>query len=333
VIVIGASAGGLSPLKAIVHDLDPQLAAAVFIVRHIHPFVPCGLATVLGPDSSLPVSRAVHGLAPRRGQIYVAPPDRHLVFARGKMEVIYGTQVNFSRPCIDVTFRSAARAFGPRVIGVVLSGHLDDGTAGLLAIKRAGGVAVVQDPGEAEAESMPRSAVWYARPDHVLHGSAIGPALNALVRDAVAAASNPLEVTMPENIDNDPSAPIGKDIAGQERDERRGKPSVFTCPECGGVLWQLDDEGPPQFRCHIGHGCTGAHLSHQKAEIVEKSIWYVMRSLKELMLLSAELAAHARGAGNAAAGEHFEMQSRAAEFQLSRLEQELLRPHRDVGRE
>jgi two-component system chemotaxis response regulator CheB len=225
-----------------------------------------------------------------------------------------------------VTFRSAAKAFGPRVIGVILSGYLDDGTAGLLAIKRAGGIAVVQDPSEAEVASMPLSAIRYAEPDHVLPESAIGAALNALVREAAATASNQPEATMPENIDSGQAGPIGEDIGEQERDERRGQPSVFTCPECGGVLWQVDEEGPPQFRCHIGHGYTGEYLSQQKVELVEKSIWYVMRSLKELMFLSVELATHARNAGDPTAAKHFEMQSRHAERQLSRLEQELLGP-------
>ena len=120
--------------------------------------------------------------------------------------------------------------------------------------------------------------------------------------------------------------PIARDLAAQTRNERRGQLSTFSCPECGGVLWQLDEEGPLQFKCHVGHGYTGENLLQQKAESVEKATWHVMRSLKEVMLLSTELAAHARQQGNGQAAQTFESQARRAEEQLHRMEKRLLHP-------
>jgi two-component system chemotaxis response regulator CheB len=158
IIVIGASAGGLSPLKTIVSQLSTGIDAAVFAVQHVDPAGPALLAEVLGRESSLPVTTARHGELIERGRIYTAPPGRHLMFRDGKIELVYGTKVNFTRPSIDVAFRSAAKECGPRAIGVILSGYLDDGTAGLLSIKRAGGLK------SSKIRLMPKSIPCRGRP-------------------------------------------------------------------------------------------------------------------------------------------------------------------------
>jgi two-component system chemotaxis response regulator CheB len=335
IIVVGASAGGLEPLRQLLRDLEAKLPAAVFIVRHIGPRATSTLPDILGREGSLALEHAAHGkpIQPRRA--YVAPPDRHLTFRNGCMETLFGPRVNFARPSIDVTFRSAARAYGRRVIGVVLSGGLDDGTAGLLAIKRAGGVAIVQDPFEAQEASMPLTAARYLNPDYVLKAAEIGSVLNSLAframsqhissADVVSGSPSP-ESAVERQSPKETTQRIQDDLAKQERGERRGRTATFSCPECGGVLWEADEEGPRQFQCHVGHRYTGEHLVRAKSEDVEKAVWQVMRTLKEVMLLSTELAAEAKAQGNAAASVTFDRQARRAEAQLHQLEQQLMHP-------
>jgi two-component system chemotaxis response regulator CheB len=238
------------------------------------------------------------------------------------METVFGPRVNFVRPSIDVAFRSAARVFGARAVGVVLSGSLDDGAAGLLTIKRAGGVAIVQDPAEAIETSMPLAAAQYLKPDYVLKASEIGSVLNSLAATAMKQQPHSLSGN-DRNLTNEQ---ITKDLEAQERGERRGQLSTFSCPECGGVLWQVDEQAPVQFQCHVGHGYTGDHLLQAKSEGAEKAIWYVMRTLKEVIFLSTELANDARHHGDEAAAATFESQARRAESQLHRFEQQLFQP-------
>jgi two-component system chemotaxis response regulator CheB len=230
--------------------------------------------------------------------------------------------VNFTRPSIDVAFRSAAKEFGPRAIGVILSGYLDDGTAGLLSIKRAGGITVVQDPADAEVDSMPRTAARYCKPDHQVAASEIGQLLNTFAHER----RGHQDLDMGRDA-GEITAKIATDVAEQEKNERKGELSIFSCPECGGTLWQAGDEGPLRFQCHIGHAYTGDHLLKQKLETVERSGWYTMRALKETVLLTNELSLLAEQDGNAATAEEFRRQSRLADSLLHKLEELLMQSH------
>lgn len=168
IIVVGASAGGVEALARLVGHLPGDLAASVFVVTHIPANAPSLLPEILARAGSLLASQARDGEVWRPGHVYVAPPDHHLLLQDGVMRLSHGPKENYARPAIDVLFRSAAREYGPRVAGVVLTGTLYDGTGGLIAVKRAGGVAIVQDPGEARFPDMPRSAIEGDHPDFVL---------------------------------------------------------------------------------------------------------------------------------------------------------------------
>lgn len=193
VVVIGASAGGLEGLTRIAGQLNPDLEAAVFVVLHLSPSATSALPSILSRAGRLIATHPRDGEATEHGKIYVAPPDRHLVLEPGRVLLGRGPRENRVRPSIDVLFRSAASAYGPRVIGVVLSGYLDDGAAGLLAIKQQGGIAVVQDPDDAQCPSMPQAALEAVAADHVVSLSEAGHLINDLVRmcPSCAAESGP----------------------------------------------------------------------------------------------------------------------------------------------
>ena len=207
-----------------------------------------------------------------RGRVYVAPPDRHLLIDAEQIKLVHGPKENLHRPSIDALFRSAARWAGPRVIGVVLTGARDDGAVGMRAIKRRGGIAIVQDPMEAPFSSMPMSVMRAINVDYSLPVREIGPLLNDLSRQT---AADPGGYAVPEQIE------IEAEIAGQELDsealiatvEKLGKVSTLTCPECHGALWEVRDEDILRFRCHVGHALAAEALSDGQSEMLEMALW------------------------------------------------------------
>ena len=248
VIVIGASAGGVEALVALVHDLPPDLPAALFVVLHIPPYGTSVLPAILSRKGPLPARHPTDGEAIQPGHIYIAPPDYHLLIDGDRIRLSRGPNENGHRPAIDTLFRSAARSAGPRVIGVVLSGALDDGTAGLQAMKMRGGLAVVQDPEDALFSSMPRSAVDNVAVDHVLPLSAIAPALATLTRQPVPEQE---EAAVPDEMEIEVGV-AEMDMAALEAD-RAGAPSGYACPDCHGVLWEVQEGELVRFRCRVGH--------------------------------------------------------------------------------
>src|SRR5687768_11677829 len=232
-IVIGTSAGGIETLRALVAALPADFATPIAIVMHTAPQSPGVLHEILDRSGPLPVVNPSNRERLKGGHIYVAPPDHHLLVEPGHLRVTKGPKENRFRPAIDPLFRSAAQVFGPRAIGVILTGNLDDGTAGLWAIKQLGGVAIVQDPADAMFPSMPESAIRHVEADHILRLSAIGPVLVSLVsQPAVPESAHPfpnldLEVRIAKEED-----PIQAGV------QHMGEPSTFACPECHGVLMQ-----------------------------------------------------------------------------------------------
>jgi two-component system chemotaxis response regulator CheB len=254
IVVIGASAGGLAALSAIVRRWPRNLPASVFVVIHTAPQSPGYLADILTRLGSLRARYAADGELFAPGVIYIAPADHHLLIEPAQtMRVVRGPRENWARPAIDPLFRSAALGFGRRVIGVVLSGGLDDGTAGLRAIKLCGGTTAVQDPHDAAVSSMPRSAALNVRIDHCAPAEALGPLLEQLIATPVLTIQGQGEPAMRKHIEREHEIANGR---GGEAIADLGPPSLFTCPECHGALVKLRDQHPLRFRCHTGHAFT-----------------------------------------------------------------------------
>lgn len=295
IIVIGASSGGIEALKILVGGLPSDFKASIFVVLHISPQSPGILHEILGRAGRLPTVIAKDGERVRSGHIYVATPDRHLLVEPGRVRVTRGPKENRFRPAVDPLFRSAAQAYGPRAIGIVLTGGLDDGTAGLWAVKQLGGVTVVQDPREAFAPSMPESAYRYVQPDYCLPVAEIAP---LLVRLTGESAGEKGASQVPEELD------IEIKIAKEDKDSylemmKFGTPSMFTCPECHGVLLQLMEAERVRFRCHTGHAFSSDSLLAEVAEKVEEAQWNAVRSVQENAILLRHMAQHLRGANDA----------------------------------
>jgi two-component system chemotaxis response regulator CheB len=269
IIVIGCSVGGVEALQKLVAGLPKSLPAAVFVVLHLAPQGTSVLPQILSRIGTLPAVHPRDNDAIRPGHIYIAPPDKHLMIEDGRVRVTHGPKENRHRPAVDPLFRSAARWHGQRVIGVVLTGSLDDGTAGLLTIKRRGGIAIVQDPQDALAPGMPLSALEIVRVDYVANIEEIPALLKKLVgvdvmENGKGKSSRLKKETEIAELDN---------MHAIEDENRPGNPSQFACPECGGVLWELDGEGMLRFRCRVGHAYTADSLSVEQAEAVEGALW------------------------------------------------------------
>jgi two-component system, chemotaxis family, protein-glutamate methylesterase/glutaminase len=291
VIVIGASTGGVAALLELASGLPPKLPAIVGVVLHVGS-LPSILPQLLSARSAL---RAVHpqdGDPLRPGTIYVAPPDHHMLFTTDAVRLSQGPRENHARPAIDPLFRTAALHWGAGAVGVVLSGQLDDGTAGLKAIKDCGGAAIVQDPGEAIEPAMPRSALANVAVDHCVTVEAMAPLLLALVgRKKVQARASP-----PEGLAREHAIFERRNV--MENLSALADPSALTCPDCGGGLWELKDQRPLRYRCHTGHAFTATSLEAAQAETAEHALWSSVRALQERELLLRRLATVAEATGD-----------------------------------
>ena len=284
IIVIAASAGGVEALSQIVAGLPPRLPAAVFAVVHFPSHATSLLPQILQRHGRLPAVHPEDGTAIRHGVIYVAPPNRHLTVHADQVKLTRGPRENGHRPAADPLFRSAARAYGKRVIGVVLTGNLDDGTAGLAAVARHGGVTVVQDPHEALYGGMPASAVANVAVDHVLPLAAIPALLLELVDTPADGDGEAMdgEPSMNGDARDEVEVEIAElDPGGLRADERPGTPSGYTCPECHGVLWEIEDGELVRYRCRVGHAYGAETLLAEQAASVEGALWTALQSLKE----------------------------------------------------
>jgi two-component system, chemotaxis family, protein-glutamate methylesterase/glutaminase len=322
-IVIGASTGGVAALLDLASGLPANLPAIVGVVLHVGA-LPSILPQLLSARSALPAVHPNDGDPLRPGTIYVAPPDRHMMFTPDGARLNHGPRENHARPAIDPLFRTAALHWRVRATGVVLSGQLDDGTAGLKAIKDCGGAAVVQDPAEAVEPSMPASALANVAVDHCVRVEAMAPLLLELAaRKPLAAHSKP-----PEGLAREQAIFERRNV--MENLSALAEPSALTCPDCGGGLWELKDQRPLRYRCHTGHGFTATSLEAAQAESAEHALWSSVRALQERELLLRRLATVADATGDrpqAEAGRRAADQVREQARQLSKL----TRRDEDVG--
>jgi two-component system chemotaxis response regulator CheB len=291
VIVMGASAGGLATLSALLGALPKELPAAVGVVLHRAADYPSVLAEILERQTALPVVDAEDGVPLERGRIYVAPADRHLMLEPGRVRVVRGPKENRHRPAIDPLFRSAAVAYGPRVIGVVLTGTLDDGAAGLWAVKSCGGLAVVQDPADAQYPEMPRNALEAVLVDHCVRLQDLGPLLAGLVKQPA-----PTNVPASPHLDRlraEVNVHLAVPARGVENMDRiGGKSSVYSCPSCKGVLWELEEAGRLRYRCHTGHAYSSEGLLDGQKASVENALWTATALLEERAAALRKVAEH-----------------------------------------
>jgi two-component system chemotaxis response regulator CheB len=288
IIVIGTSAGGVKALSTIVEQLPNDLNAAIFIVLHISPHQRSNLPEILTRAGNLNTKHPTDGEPIEHGKIYVAPPDRHLLLEHGRVRITKGPKENRFRPAIDPLFRSAAYAYGPGVIGVVLTGALDDGTAGLWAIKDRGGIAVVQDPDDAEQRSMPWTALNNVEVDHCLPVRDIAKVLVTLTQERIGEKASP----MSDKIGIETKIALGHDSADLDVTQL-GKPSEFSCPECHGTLTEIMNGKLQRYRCHTGHAFSNASLLAELTDSVEQSLWNSIRAIEERIRLLKHLAQHA----------------------------------------
>jgi two-component system, chemotaxis family, protein-glutamate methylesterase/glutaminase len=279
IVVVGASAGGVEPLMRLAAGLAPDLPAAVFVALHVPPDSPSALPAILSRAGPLPAAHAVDGEAIQPGRIYVASPNHHLYVHRGHVRVMVGPRENGSRPSVDVLFRSASRAYGRRVVGVVLSGALSDGSLGLAAIKLRGGTAIVQDPAEALFAGMPDSAIRAASPDYCMPVAEMAATIEMLVRQ-------PREQLVSEGMDN--NAEVHEESPTDEPadmaiayDKQPGNASGLTCPECFGSIWELQDGDSVRFECRVGHAYAAEAFVAQQGERIEAALWTAINSLEE----------------------------------------------------
>lgn len=306
IVCIGGSSGATAPLKAILGALPADLPAAVFIVLHIPARSLGVLATVASAAGRLPVHQAEDGMAIEPGHVYLAVPDHHLILTKTCLKLGRGPRENMARPAIDPLFRSAAAAYGSRVVGVVLSGLLNDGAAGLEAVKRCGGVAVVQDPADAIADEMPRGALRATTVDLLVPAARIGDVLSELAREPAGPG-----LPVP------PEIRLEVDIAAGERADseivgRFASPAAVTCPNCHGVMSLVRGGKPLRFRCQVGHAMTAEVLAKEQESAVDEALRVALRVIEERAELVGRMAEDARASARPAVAELYG--ERAAEY-------------------
>ena len=299
IIVVGASAGGIDALRVLTAALPADLPASLFVVVHTSPDAPGMLADIFNRSGRLPATYATDGERIEKGRIYIAPPDHHLLIEPNRVRVTRGPKENRFRPAVDPLFRSAAQTYGPRVVGVILSGYMDDGTAGLWTVKQLGGTAVVQDPANALVPFMPRNAVTHVKVDYCLPLEEIAPLLVRLTTEAAEGDYQvPKEVEIEVNISKEQNA-IDAGVL------QLGEPSNYACPECHGVLLQMKEGTLFRFRCHTGHAYSVESLMADITEKMDDALWNSIRAFEEGELFMRHMAEHLDHGENSPSAESF----------------------------
>ena len=296
VVVIGASAGGVEAALNVLAGLPADFPASVLVAIHVPANSRSVLPQIISRSTKLPAAHAVHGETLEPSRVYVAPPDHHLLVHGGRARLTRGARENGHRPAIDVLFRSAARWRGRRAIAVLLSGVLDDGTAGMIAIKSHLGTCLVQDPEDASFSAMPQSAIEHVAVDHVLPAREIGATLVDLVKETVPDTASALAKETGEVLPEDENPGVMPEI-DEAKTESQGPASSFTCPDCHGALWELRDAELIRYRCRVGHAFSPDSLLAAQLDSVEEAMWIAYRTLEETASMSHNLAERARAKG------------------------------------
>jgi two-component system chemotaxis response regulator CheB len=325
-IVIGASAGGIEALQQLIGLLPVDLDAAVLVVLHTSSHSGSLLPQIFQRATRLPVSHPRDKTRIRNGHIYIAPPDFHMVVEGDLLRIIQGPRENLHRPAIDPLFRSAATSFGNRVIGVILTGLLDDGTSGLMVVHARGGKAIIQDPKTALFSSMPASALRQVPDAHVVPLAGIPDLLVRSTREE-----------LPEGSGNGPHDLMAEketrfaelDMSEVENERHLGRPSAFACPDCGGVLWEMEENGFLRFRCRVGHAYTARNLGAEQRHAIEAALWAALRALEENASLYRRMASRAANAQHDTTAEKFKERAENTLTNAQTLREFLLRVNQE----
>jgi two-component system chemotaxis response regulator CheB len=321
-VVIGGSAGALEPLKEILSSLDAAAPFSVLVVLHTSIFGGTYLPNILARATRFSVGLAEQGQRIVVGRVYIAPADCHLKVTNGHVEVNRGPREHHTRPAVDVLFRSVARGYDGHVIGIVLSGHGSDGTSGALAIRARGGRILAQDPGEAQASAMPQRVINTAGADLVASAREIGDYLARLARSSLESSSRGARPMLRD--DDAIKVSIQEDVRDQIAGKRDGQTSVVSCPECGGVLWQNNQERLVDFQCHIGHRYTTETMLVQKTEQLEAALVAALRLLKEKAIILRQTSERARERGQVDAAARLVEQAETDDAHADLLRRQLL---------
>lgn len=275
IVVIGTSAGGANALIELVSQLTPEMDAAYFIVMHLSKTsISNYLINRLQPHTSLPISAAKDAEPIEKGRVYMATPNEHLILIKGQVVVGHGPEENRWRPSIDVLFRSAAAAYNAKVVGIILTGLLNDGTSGMSAIKRSGGICIVQDPNEAEFPDMPLNVLNTLEVDHCISLSGMGSILMECFKGERQEQTPPDDVLTEANI-------VSNMLTRIDHMPQLGKHIIYACPDCGGGLYEVDNDKAKHFRCHVGHAYVKSELLQKQGENIEATLWVALRMMEE----------------------------------------------------
>ena len=291
IVVIGASAGGVTALKELVKDLPKDFKGSIFIVLHVPSYSETRLPWILSQAGDIEAVLPNDGDEVEPGKIYVAPNDHHMILRDdNKIVVRRGPKENRFRPAIDALFRSAAYIYGSRVVGVILSGLLDDGASGIWTIQQMGGIAIVQKPEDAEQPQLPKNVLQYVDPDYTVAASDMGPLISGLVKEP-APNKNKFSEAELKRLELEVIIAT-KDNAFEMGIMQMGELTPYTCPECAGTLIRLVESDMIRFRCHTGHAYTASSLASEVTESVETKLWESMRALEEVNMLMNNIADH-----------------------------------------
>jgi len=345
IIVIGASAGGIEALQTLLKALPGDFDASVLVVLHTSNHAGSLLPQILQRAGNLPVFHPSDKCPIAKGNVYVAPPDFHMIVEGDILRVVKGPRENLHRPAIDPLFRSAAASYGRRVIGVILTGMLDDGTSGLMLIQARGGETVIQDPSSALFSAMPENALEEVPKAHVLPLEQIPNLLMQLTSESLPEkASSRKQLHSTDSVEAEREIKISEfDMSQIGSEDHVGQPSVFGCPDCGGVLWEIEDNGFLRFRCRVGHAYTARHLDAEQRLSIETALWASLRALEESASLYRRMADRAEQSRHDQTARQFRSRASNAEdnaravreflLNVNRIEDQRGHPQRDKPRD
>jgi two-component system chemotaxis response regulator CheB len=325
VIVMGASAGGIGALSSVIAGLPDDLDAAILVVLHLSKKSNANVITMaFQKQTTLNCQVATEGAKIKKGHLYLAPPEHHLMIRNGHIHLTQGPHENKYRPSIDVLFRSVAVHYGHRTIGIILTGLLDDGTSGMSAVEKAGGICIVQDPADAEYGDMPRSVLNNMEVDYKVTLTKIPSVVEVLMSQPLPSEKAiPIEL----KIEADITEKLMSDLNQLKKIADR---SDFICPDCGGGLWAIRNDPMHRYRCHTGHVYTERLLVDKQVEGIEESLWVSIRMLEERRNMMLLMRTHDEEAGNLQLAESNQGRAIEIDRHIKKLKQVLTKLVSDV---